>query len=98
MTALDAQLLSTSAPIQNIAENVLVRSATVLAQTGMKKSTLYAHMDQGLFPRPVKLGDKFAVWPADEVSKINAARIAGKTPDEIKVLVVELTDARKLRT
>jgi prophage regulatory protein len=98
MTALNAQPLSASALIYNSAENVLIRSATVLAQTGMKKSTLYAHMDQGLFPRPVKLGDKFAVWPADEVSKINAARIAGKTPDEIRALVIELTNARKSRT
>jgi prophage regulatory protein len=35
-------------------------------------------------------------WPASEVSAINTARIAGKTDDEIRVLVVKLEAARKI--
>jgi prophage regulatory protein len=75
----------------------LSRFPAVAAQTGVKKSTLYAHMDQGLFPRPVKLGARFAAWPSTEVDAIINARIAGKSPDQIKLLVVELMDARKSR-
>jgi prophage regulatory protein len=75
----------------------LSRFPAVAAQTGMKKSTLYAHMADGLFPRAIKLGERFAAWPSDEVAAIINARIAGKSPDQIKLLVVELMDARKSR-
>jgi prophage regulatory protein len=34
-------------------------------------------------------------WPANEVSEINTARIAGKTDEEIRALVVQLEAARK---
>jgi prophage regulatory protein len=34
-------------------------------------------------------------WPSSEVAAINAARIAGKTDDEIRALVVKLEEARK---
>jgi hypothetical protein len=34
-------------------------------------------------------------WPSDEVEAINAARIAGKTDEEIRTLVAKLEAARK---
>jgi prophage regulatory protein len=34
-------------------------------------------------------------WPSSEVEALNAARIAGKTDQEIRVLVVKLEAARK---
>ncbi|WP_338105798.1 helix-turn-helix transcriptional regulator [Pseudooceanicola nitratireducens] len=73
---------------------ILMKTPDVCAATGMKRPTLYEHMAKGLFPRPIKLGPKLATWPQDEVAKINAARIAGKTDDEIKSLVAELTAER----
>ena len=73
----------------------LMRLPDVLAAYGAKRPTLYAHMAEGLFPKPVKLGAKFAAWPSDELAVVINARIAGKTPDEIKALVVELMAARK---
>lgn len=78
--------------------NALVRLPGVIALTGMGRATVYAAMDTGLFPRPVKLGAKLAAWPRNEIDRINGARIAGKRPDEIKALVVELMAARKART
>lgn len=63
--------------------------------TGLKRPTLYEHMAKGLFPRPIKIAAKLAVWPKDEVAQINAARIRGATDDEIRALVIELTEARK---
>ena len=74
---------------------ILMKTPDVCAATGMKRPTLYEHKAKGLFVRPVKLAPKLAVWPKDEISKINAARIAGRTDDEIRALVIELTEARK---
>jgi prophage regulatory protein len=34
-------------------------------------------------------------WPASEVAALNAARIAGKTDDDIRVLVQTLQAGRK---
>jgi prophage regulatory protein len=34
-------------------------------------------------------------WPSDEIDAINAARIAGKTDEEIIALVAKLEVARK---
>ena len=53
-------------------------------------------ISQGLWTKPVSLGARAVGWPSDEVEAINAARIAGNTDDEIRVLVKELEAARKI--
>ncbi|MEX1233434.1 MAG: AlpA family transcriptional regulator [Roseovarius sp.] len=75
--------------------NALLRTPDVCAVTGMARPTLYEAMAKGLFPRPIKLGEKSSAWGAAEVNKWCAYRLAGKTEDELRVLVVELTEARK---
>lgn len=78
--------------------NALLRTPDVCAVTGMARPTLYEAMAKGLFPRPIKLGAKSSAWPALEVNKMLAARIAGKSEDDLRALVVELTEARSLCT
>ena len=74
---------------------ILMKTPDVCAATGMKRPTLYEHMAKGTFIRPVKLAPKLAVWPKDEVAQINAARVRGATDDQIRALVIEMTEARK---
>jgi len=45
--------------------------------------------------RPVKIGQRAAGYPANEVRAINAARIAGKSDDEIRALVERLHAQRE---
>jgi prophage regulatory protein len=61
----------------------------------MARPTLYEAMAKGLFPRPIKLGEKSSAWPCRDVDAMCAARIAGKTEEELRTLVVELTENRK---
>ena len=61
----------------------------------MSRSTLYLRIKQQLMPPPVKLGTRCAAWPENEISAINAARIAQKSEDEIRGLVKELQRQRK---
>lgn len=75
--------------------NALLRTPDVCAVTGMARPTLYEAMAKGLFPRPIKLGEKSSAWPASECNAVLAARIRGATEDELRVLVVELTEVRK---
>jgi prophage regulatory protein len=61
----------------------------------MGLSTLYAHIDRGMFPKPVALSRRFVVFPQEEVTAIINARLAGKTDDEVRELVAELMEKRR---
>ena len=73
----------------------ILRLPAVLATTGLSRSSIYLRISQGVFTRPVSLGARAVGWPSDEVTTINAARIAGKSDAEISALVHELQLARK---
>ena len=68
----------------------ILRRKQVQAESGYSRSTLYLRIAQGLWPKPVSLGARAVGWPAGEVSAINAARIAGKSDDDIRALVASL--------
>ena len=74
--------------------NPLYRRPIVEQATGDSRSTIYRKIKQGLFTKPVQIGGERVAWPANEVTAINQARIAGKTDEEIKQLVIELEAAR----
>lgn len=59
------------------------RLPTVLRERGRSRSAHYQDIKQGLFTRPVQIGLRSVGWPSIEVATINAARIAGKSEDEI---------------
>jgi prophage regulatory protein len=72
----------------------LLRLPSVLAARGVRKTQHYDDIKNGLFPHPIKIGQRASAWKADEVAAINSARIAGKSEEEIKKLVAELEAAR----
>lgn len=74
--------------------NALLRLPAVKAQCGYSRSTIYLRMSQGLWTKPVSLGARSVAWPAGDVAALNAARIAGKTDDQIRALVQKLEAAR----
>lgn len=73
------------------------RLPTVRAQSGYSRSTIYLRISQGLWTKPVSLGARAVGWPSDEITALNASRIAGKSDDEIRALVIKLESARKSR-
>jgi len=72
------------------------RLRSVLHERGRSRSSHYLDIKQGFFTHPVQIGLRAVGWPSSEVAALNAARIAGKTDDEIRALVVKLEAARKL--
>lgn len=76
--------------------NAILRLPAVKSASGYSRSTIYLRISQGLWPKPVSLGPRAVGWPAGEVSTLNAARISGKSDDEIRTLVAELESARKV--
>ena len=79
---------------QNAIDEIL-RRKRVEAATGYSRSTIYLRIRQGLWPKPVSLGARAVGWPAGEVAAINAARIAGKSDDDIRALVSRLEAQRR---
>ncbi len=73
----------------------ILRLPSTKSQTGLSGSTIYLKIKQGTFTPPVSLGARASGWPDYEVDAINAARIAGKSDDDIRTLVKELVYARK---
>jgi len=68
----------------------ILRLPAVKSQMGASRSTVYLRINQGLFTKPVRLGQRAVGWPASEIAAINAARIAGCSDEEIRRLVIEL--------
>lgn len=73
----------------------ILRLPTVISESGHSRSTIYLRITQGLLPKPVSLGGRTVGWPDSEISSLLAARIAGKTDDEIRSLVTKLETERR---
>ncbi len=73
----------------------IYRLPAVKSESGYSRSTIYLRISQGLWTKQVSLGPRCVGWPAHEVAALNTARIAGKTDDEIRALVLKLEAARK---
>ena len=69
----------------------ILRMPAVKAETGHRShASIYNAIRAGLFTKPVQIGERAVGWPSEEVQKINAARIAGKSDEELKDLVSRL--------
>lgn len=75
--------------------HTILRLPATKSESGYSRSTIYLRIAQGLWTKQVSLGPRCVGWPAHEVAALNAARIAGKTDEEIRALVVKLEAARK---
>jgi len=74
--------------------NPLLRRPVVEQATGNSRSTIYRNIQKGLLTSPVQIGGDRVAWPQNEIVALNQARIAGKSDEEIKQLVIELEAAR----
>ncbi|MCR6480583.1 AlpA family phage regulatory protein [Variovorax sp. ZS18.2.2] len=69
----------------------ILRMPAVKAETGHRShASIYTQIRDGLFTKPVPIGERSVGWPAYEVKAITQYRIAGKTEDEIRALVIRL--------
>ena len=74
--------------------HTILRIAAVIQESGLSNSTLYSRISDGLWTKPISLGGRSVGWPEYEVARLNAARIAGKSDEEIRQLVRELEQER----
>lgn len=72
----------------------ILRLPVVLRWRGRSRTAHYHDIKLGLFTPPVSIGPKAVGWPSFEVAALNEARIAGRSEDEIRSLVMGLKAAR----
>lgn len=77
---------------EQCSELALEPQLRTFSRIGVKKTTGYKLIKRGLLPKPIPIlgSDRTKGIPAHETSAIIRARIAGKTDDEIRLLVAEL--------
>ncbi|MDF2143142.1 AlpA family transcriptional regulator [Paenirhodobacter sp. CAU 1674] len=49
-------------------KEIILRRPEVQSRTGLGRSTIYAMMTAGTFPKPIKLGAKAVGWPESEIA------------------------------
>jgi prophage regulatory protein len=83
---------------QNKHHITILRIPAVLERRGRSRSSHYADIKAGLFVKPVLIGLRATGTPDYEVDALITARIAGKTDEEIRALVIKLEADRKAAT
>ena len=67
------------------------RIETCKEQSGYRSTaSIYNNIRDGLWTKPVSIGQRSVGWPSDEVEAINKARIAGANDDQLRQLVMQL--------
>ena len=59
---------------QHPQQQTLLRQRDVTARTGMPRTSIYAAMLAGKFPRPVKVGARAVAWVSTEIDAWTASR------------------------
>lgn len=82
-------------------QNRLIRVEPARDKTGDARSTFYAKVKDGLMPPPIRLGgerSRSVAWVEREIDAVIAARVAGKSDDEVRDLIRDLVAARREAT
>jgi prophage regulatory protein len=73
----------------------LQRTNLVIQRGGGGRANHYNRIDKGLFVPPVKIGERMAAYPSNEVDAIIAAQISGASDAELRELVNYFIASRK---
>jgi prophage regulatory protein len=74
---------------------MMYRLPEVKKRLGLSRSSIYGHINEGLFPKPIKIGSRAVGWPSEEVDTIVRARVASYHDVQIRLLVIELENKRQ---
>jgi prophage regulatory protein len=93
---LDTALSATKGERRQIRNSkMILRIDQVKSELGHRShSSIYTAVHDGMMTTPVRLGKRSVGWPDYEISALAAARIAGKTDDEIRAQVIKLHSDR----
>jgi len=65
-------------PCENHTSIRILRLPEVIARVGLKRASIYLHINQGTFPKQISLGPRAVGWLEHEIDAWIAARIAAR--------------------
>ena len=65
----------------------LLRLPEVMRLSGYSRSMLYSLISQGLYPKPLKIGERAVAWPSQEVERMVESIISQQSLVERRELV-----------
>ena len=65
----DASSTKQQQKVKVMNNETLQRKPIVLSRTGLSNSTLYYFINEGTFPKPVKLGKRTVAWKKSEIDE-----------------------------
>ena len=68
--------------MSNNTAQVIQRRPAVEARTGLARSTIYAKMETGDFPKPIKLGARSVGWLAKEIDDWIEGQVSSSRPSQ----------------
>jgi prophage regulatory protein len=68
----------------------LLRLPEVMRHSGYSRSMLYSLISQGLYPKPLKIGERAVAWPSQEVERMVESIISQQSLVERRELVRKL--------
>jgi prophage regulatory protein len=71
-----------------------LRLPSLIQKIGISRSGIYQHVEEGLLPPQIKIGERSVIWLNDEIEQVLSARIKGRTSAEIKKLVSKIVSDR----
>jgi prophage regulatory protein len=72
----------------------LVRRVEAQKPFAISKSAFYDKIKQGLIPPQISIGSRAVAWPEHEIQEVIKALVAGKSNNEIKIIVANLVAQR----
>lgn len=57
-------------------QHKVLRLPAVIDRVGLGRASIYAYMERGDFPRPIKIGDRAVAWRESDVNAWLASREA----------------------
>ena len=79
-----------------MSELVFLPIKEVLRRKGGGRSSLYAEINSGLFPKPLKLGKRRIGWPECEVDAVLRFLLRGENQSDLKDFICVLEQKRFL--
>ena len=70
----------------------------VLEKTTFGRSSLYAKVSKGLFPKPIKVGGRKIAWPQSEVDQMMDFYLSTTNEEDTKSFVTKIEKIRTERS
>lgn len=75
-------------------KNRIIRLPDVIKLTGLKRSSIYIKVNEGLLPAPIKISKRAIGWPMNEIQQVVDAIISGASSEDVYQLVLKLMEER----